>query len=160
MGIFSKSKGAANLIVSAGSLAGKIGDAFDKNFTSQEEKMEARNELMSDTNKLIGDLNKLRQEVIVTEASGSKLQRNWRPVLMLTFGGIIVCTWVLFPLINIFVKNSDLSGLINSLQGAEQFWNVVKLGLGGYVIGRSVEKVTDSVGKNMNISIGKGKKTA
>jgi len=158
MGIFSKSKGAAEVIESAGSLAGKIGDAFDKNFTSQEEKMEARNELVAGTNSLISELNKLRAEVIITEASGSKLQRNWRPVLMLTFGGIIVCTWVLFPLINIFVKNPDLSSLINSLQGAEQFWDVVKLGLGGYVIGRSVEKITDSVGQNMNINIGKGKK--
>jgi len=158
MGIFSKSKGAADIVDSAGSLADKIGDAFDKNFTSQEEKMHARNELVAGTNSLISELNKLRQAVIVAEASGSKLQRNWRPALMLTFGGIIVCTWVLFPLINIFVKSADLSGLINSLQGAGQFWDVVKLGLGGYVIGRSVEKITDSVGQNMDISIGKRKK--
>lgn len=158
MGIFSKSKAAAEVLESAGGLAGKIGDAFDKNFTSQQEKMQARNELVAGTNSLISELNKLRHEVILAEASGSKLQRNWRPALMLTFGGIIVCTWVLFPLINIFVKNTDLSQLIGSLQGAEQFWDVVKLGLGGYVIGRSVEKVTDSVGKNMNINIGKGKR--
>lgn len=156
MGLFTKKADAAAAVMdSAGNLAGKIGDAFDKTFTSQEEKMQARNELVSDTNKLISQLDGLRQEVIVTEASGSPLQRNWRPILMLTFGGIIVCTWVIFPIINIFAHNEELRTLIISLQDATQFWDVVSLGLGGYVIGRSVEKITESVGKNMNITIGK-----
>lgn len=155
MGIFSKADAAAKVVDSAGGLAEKIGEAFDKNFTSQEEKMQARNELVEDTNKLITELNKMRQEVIITEASGTPLQRNWRPILMLTFGGIIVCTWVVFPLVNIFVKNADLVVLIRSLQDATQFWDVVSLGVSGYVIGRSVEKVADSVGRNMNVTIGR-----
>lgn len=157
MGIFNKADAAAKVVDSAGGLAEKIGEAFDKNFTNQEEKMAKRNELVSDTNKLISQLDGLRQEVILTEASGSPLQRNWRPIMMLTFGGIIVCTWVIFPIINIFVHNLELGVLITSLQDATQFWDVVSLGMGGYVIGRSVEKITESVGKNMNITIGKGK---
>jgi hypothetical protein len=159
MGIFTKkAEATATVIESAGNLAGKIGDAFDKNFTSQEEKMQARNELVEDTNKLISELNQLRQNVIITEASGTPLQRNWRPILMLTFGGIVVCTWVIFPVINLFIKSADFSTLIVGLKDAKEFWDVVTLGLGGYVIGRSVEKITDSVGKNMNVNIGKGKK--
>ena len=156
MGLFDKNK-AKDVIDSAGGLADKIGEAFDKNFTSQEEKLQARNELVSDTNKLISEVNNLRQSVIITEASGTKLQRNWRPVLMLTFGGIIVCTWIIFPVVNAFLKSDDLITVIKSLQDAKEFWDVVTLGLGGYVIGRSVEKITDSVGKNMNVTIGKGK---
>ncbi len=155
MGIFSKADAAAKVVDSAGGLAEKIGEAFDRNFTSQEEKMAKRNELVNDTNKLISQLDGLRQEVIITEASGSPMQRNWRPILMLTFGGIIVCSWVIFPVLNLFVKNTDLGILITSLQEADRFWNVVELGLGGYVIGRSVEKIADSVGRNMNVTIGR-----
>jgi hypothetical protein len=159
MGIFTKkAEAAATVADAAGNLAGKIGEAFDRNFTSQEERLQARNELVADTNKLISEVNNLRQEVIITEASGSPLQRNWRPLMMLSFGFIIVCTWFVFPLVNIFAKSADLTQVIGDLRQTSQFWDVVQLGLGGYVIGRSVEKITDSVGRNMNITVGKGKK--
>lgn len=158
MGIFNKSKAASEVMDAAGSLAGKIGDAFDKNFTSQEEKLAARNELVAGANSLISEMNKLRQEVIITEASGSPLQRNWRPILMLTFGGIIVCTWFFFPIINIFAKSPDLTTVIGDLRETSQFWDVVQLGLGGYIIGRSAEKITESVGRNMSITVGKPEK--
>jgi hypothetical protein len=157
MGIFNKSKEAAEVMESAGSLASKIGEAFDKNFTNQEEKLEARNKMIEIVTELMSQLDNLRQQVIMAEANGNWLQRSWRPLIMLTFAGIIVCTWILFPIINIFVKSPELSTMITELREAERFWNVVELGLGGYVIGRSVEKIADSVGKNMDISIGKKK---
>jgi hypothetical protein len=153
MSIFKKE--ATAVIDSAGGLAERIGSAFDKNFTSDEERLNARNTAMSELYKFIHDADVLKQNIIIAEASGSWMQRNWRPLLMLTFGFIIFCTWFLFPIINIFAKNADLSQLIINLQDATQFWDVVSLGLGGYMIGRSAEKITDSIGKNMSISIGK-----
>jgi hypothetical protein len=158
MGIFNKGKEVATVVDSTGGLVEKIGDAFDKNFTNQEEKLEARNKMMEIFANLVSEINTLRQAVIVAEANGSVLQRNWRPIMMLTFGGIIVCTWMVFPIINIFAHSADLSLLIKSLQDAVQFWDVVELGLGGYVIGRSVEKVVDSASKNITITTGKREK--
>ena len=32
--------------------------------------------------------------IVLTEAQGSWLQRNWRPLLMVTFAGLVVAHWV------------------------------------------------------------------
>jgi hypothetical protein len=147
--------GKKEIVDSTGNLVEKIGDAFDKNFTSKEERDKARNELMTGLFLLITDMTKMSQEVALAEAGGNWLQRSWRPLMMLAFGFIIVTTWFVFPLMNIFIKSAELSIFIMQLKEATQFWDVVQLGLGGYMIGRSAEKIVDSMGKNMNISIGK-----
>lgn len=73
---------------------------------------------------------KAAADIIVAEAKGeSWLQRNWRPVLMLWFAGLIGAHWMGFTAPNI----SD--EVLNSLL------DIVKIGIGGYVIGRSTEKV-------------------
>lgn len=82
-----------------------------------------------------GDLAELQAavSVLVAEASGNWLQRSWRPVMMLTFTGLIVARW--------------LGWTAPGLQPAEyeHLWSIVQLGIGGYVIGRSVEKVAPAV---------------
>lgn len=78
-----------------------------------------------------GDLAELNAAVsiIVAEASGNFLQRSWRPIMMLTFTGLIVARWFGFSAPN--------------LQPDEylELWGIVKLGIGGYVMGRSAEKI-------------------
>ena len=67
---------------------------------------------------------------IVAEASGdSALQRNWRPITMLTFTSLIVAHWLGFTPENL--PESEVASLLD----------IVKIGLGGYVFGRSAEKV-------------------
>lgn len=141
----------APVVESAGNLIGKIGDAFDKNFTSSQEKLELRNDLVIEADKLVSELNNLRTQVLIAELSGTKLQRVWRPLLMLIFGGIIVSTWFLFPIINLFLHDVSLTQLVSELKSADNFWEVVKLGVGGYVIGRSVEKIAESVSESINV---------
>lgn len=66
-----------------------------------------------------------KTEIIVAEAKGgSWLQRSWRPITMLTFLGL-VCM-------------DSFGWLANPL--AEEAWTLLQIGLGGYVVGRSVEK--------------------
>ncbi|WP_444917636.1 3TM-type holin [Microbulbifer sp. JMSA003] len=77
------------------------------------------------------DLEELKAatQVITAEASGeSWLQRNWRPVTMLTFVGLIVAHWVGWTAENLS-EDQTLALL-----------EIVKIGLGGYVVGRSAEK--------------------
>lgn len=57
----------------------------------------------------------------------------WRPILMLTFGALIVARWFGYSAPNI----SEAEML--------KLWDIVQLGLGGYVIGRSVEKITPAI---------------
>ncbi len=73
---------------------------------------------------------KQQAAVIMAEANGeSWLQRSWRPMVMLTFTALIVMHWLGYTAPNLPEKQVEL------------LLEIVKVGLGGYVIGRSAEKV-------------------
>jgi hypothetical protein len=74
--------------------------------------------------------------IIVAEAQGNWLQRSWRPVMMLTFTGLIVARWL----------GWTAPGL--TAEEYSQLWNIIQLGIGGYVIGRSGEKMVESYAKS------------
>lgn len=72
--------------------------------------------------------------IISAEAEGkSLLQRNWRPILMLTFTYIIAHNYIIGPLFS-----------LPRLDIPPDMWEMLKLGMGGYIIGRSVEKSVQS----------------
>lgn len=73
-------------------------------------------------------------KIIVAEAQGSWLQRNWRPMLMCLFGVIIANNYLLYPYMALFLENPPL------MEIPPDMWSLLKIGLGGYVVGRSVEK--------------------
>ena len=68
-------------------------------------------------------------KVMMAEMSGSWLQRNWRPIAMMNFLLLVNMYWFGFTPENL----SQAS--INSI------FELIKWGLGGYVIGRSGEKI-------------------
>jgi hypothetical protein len=73
-------------------------------------------------------------DIIKTEAASQHwLAANWRPLMMLTFTGLIVARWFGWAAPN--------------LSEAEyiKLWGIVELGIGGYTIGRSVEKIIPSI---------------
>ncbi|MGC6496778.1 MAG: 3TM-type holin [Candidatus Puniceispirillaceae bacterium] len=68
--------------------------------------------------------------LVAAEADGASwLQRNWRPVTMLSFLGLVV---------------ADAFGLL-AFRLADQAWLLLQIGLGGYVVGRSVEKISPQI---------------
>ena len=73
-------------------------------------------------------------EIVKAEAQSDHwLAACWRPILMLTFGGLIVARWLGWSAPNI--TEAEVLKL----------WSIVELGLGGYVIGRSVEKIVPAI---------------
>ena len=67
---------------------------------------------------------------VAAEVRGeSWLQRNWRPGLMALFGLIVANNYVLVPLFG-----------TPSAEIPPDMWDLLKLGVGGYIVGRSVEK--------------------
>jgi hypothetical protein len=71
-----------------------------------------------------------RAEIVKAEAASTHwLAASWRPILMLTFGALIVARWLGYSAPGI----SEAEVL--------KLWDIVELGLGGYVIGRSAEKI-------------------
>lgn len=114
-----------------------IGNAIDKIHTSDEEKAKAKLALFQAEAALSKELAKVDAEwakaqaqVITSEQQGSWLASSWRPILMLTFTYIIAHTYVLAPMFS-----------LPPVQIPESMWELLKLGVGGYIIGRSGEKI-------------------
>lgn len=120
-----------------GSLVSPVSKLIDKLHTSDEERGEIVNALTTLENQMSAKVLdyeskalEARASIIKTEATGqSALQRNWRPITMLTFLILVVC---------------DSFGLL-VVPIADQMWTLLQLGLGGYVIGRSAEKILPSI---------------
>ena len=76
-----------------------------------------------------------QQKVIAAEASSSNwLASSWRPITALTFLVLVVC---------------DSFGLLHSPL-APQAWSLLQIMIGGYTVGRSVEKLAPVAIKAMS----------
>lgn len=125
-----------------GEVLGAIRGVVDSLHTSGEEKLRAQVELtkleMSLQEKILAaetEWAKAQAEVIKSEAGGeSWLQRNWRPILMLTFTFIIAWNFVFAPVFS-----------LEAVPVPADMWELLKIGIGGYILGRSAEKVLPTV---------------
>lgn len=119
-------------------LVSSVGGVIDNMHTSGEEKLEAQRALLEIERSFQGQLleaeasfAKSQAEVLKTEiASSSWLAANWRPILMLVFTYIIAHNFVIAPLFS-----------IEYLEIPIQMWELLKLGIGGYIGGRTLEKI-------------------
>jgi hypothetical protein len=83
-----------------------------------------------------------RSAIIQAEAKGeSWTQRNWRPILMLSIVAIIVNNYLVFPYMDLFGYQATL------LELPDRMWGLMEIGVGGYVLGRSGEKIITQVFK-------------
>lgn len=121
-------------------IAGAIGPVtklIDELHTSDEERGKLQNALaklnIDVGSQFIGyesQLNQQRADIVKAEAQGdSWLQRSWRPITMLTFLVLVV---------------ADAFGLL-PFRLAGEAWTLLQLGLGGYVVGRSAEKIAPMI---------------
>ena len=117
-----------------GDIISSVGKVIDDLFTNDEERIKAKNEVFKILKEKELELQKMQTDVIVTEAKGNWLQRSWRPILMLGFGFIVMYNKFFAPAFGL--PNAELEG---------EFWNLLQLGVGGYVIGRSAEKIAKDV---------------
>lgn len=80
-------------------------------------------------------------DIIRAEAQGeSWLQRNWRPLLMLTVVAIIGNNYLVAPYVNALFG----AGTAPVLDLPDRLWDLMTLGVGGYVVGRTAEKAVKS----------------
>lgn len=71
--------------------------------------------------------------------SDSWLAANWRPILMLSFTAIIVMNYLVLPVAQWFGV-TELPLIL-----PPDMWALLKIGVGGYIVGRSGEKITRSL---------------
>ena len=116
-----------------------VGGVVDNLSTSDDEKSKAKNELTNIVLDSLVSIVEAQKEVLIQEMKGNWLQKSWRPLLMLTFGFILVSKW--FGLTD--------TGIDQELE--IKLMDIVQIGLGGYVIGRSAEKIATEVTKNVDM---------
>ena len=110
---------------------------IDDLHTSDEERDAARIALVAAQNQalvLTLDLEReklaARASLIAAEIGGqSWLQRNWRPITMLSFLTLVIL---------------DAFGLL-VFRLSDEAWLLLQIGLGGYVVGRSAEKMLPAI---------------
>ena len=113
-----------------GSVIKDLLGGLDKLFTSKEEKIKAESIIKQILIEKQLELQKMQTEIILAEAKGNWLQRSWRPILMLSFGFIVIYVKFIAPMFSLPIPPLE-----------DQFWSLLNLGIGGYVVGRSAEKV-------------------
>ena len=112
-----------------------ISELVDSLHTSKEEKAAAQLAIVNAQGALQNELIGYQKDIIIAEATGeSWLQRNWRPILMLSVVAIVVNNYLLYPYLSLFFDAAPLLDL------PEKLWSLMQIGVGGYVVGRSAEK--------------------
>lgn len=76
---------------------------------------------------------KAQSAIIVAEAKSGFLSRSWRPILMLSLTAILVNNFLVYPYL-------AGEGAV-MLDFAPEFWVMLQVGIGGYIGGRSAEKI-------------------
>ena len=115
-----------------------LGKVVGNLFPDPAEKAKAEAEMMRQLLAAQSELEQSASKIIQTEAASQHwLAANWRPLTMLTFVALIVARWFGWAAPN--------------LSEAEyiKLWSIVEFGLGGYVVGRSVEKIAPSIAQAM-----------
>ena len=109
-------------------LVGEIGWVVNTLSVSSKEKKQIEADLLAAVARQEEELRRSQASIIGAEAQGNWLQRSWRPVIMLVFAAIVLAgTFFNLPI----------------LDDTSRFWDLLEIGIGGYVIGRSAEKVAD-----------------
>ncbi|SDK78554.1 Holin of 3TMs, for gene-transfer release [Modicisalibacter muralis] len=123
-----------------GTVAGPVFDVIDQAITDKDQAARLKAELKR---RLIDQQDaglQARMKVVLAEATGeSWLQRNWRPLLMIVIVAIVANNYLLAPYLG------AMFGVGLQLALPEQLWDLMTMGVGGYIAGRSGEKIVDTL---------------
>ena len=112
---------------------------LDKFFPDKDAAAKAKLELLRMQSS--GELAKLQASAgIITAESQSEhfLVAAWRPITMLVFVFIIANNYIIYPYLSLFFDSAP------KLSIPPDMWDLLKIGIGGYTVGRTVEKSVKS----------------
>lgn len=126
-----------------GKLVSPITGLIDSLHTSEEEKLRVKAQLLALQTEFAAKaldyeskLVEAQASAVTTEAkSESALTRSWRPLTMLIFVALVV--W--------YYAGSTFGWPVPAEAFVDELFALIKIGLGGYVLGRSAEKVVPAV---------------
>ena len=116
------------------SIGGQVAKNLFPDPADELKRLEVQNQVQLAVLQQAGAIKQAAADIVKAEAqSGNWLASSWRPILMLTFGALIVARW--FGWTAPGIQPDEYVAL----------WNIVNVGIGGYVIGRSVEKAAPAI---------------
>lgn len=117
------------------SLLPVVGNVLDRVLPDTVEKDKIKAELQAQMLQHSSEIEKAAASVVVAEAKGeSWLQRNWRPVTMMSFVVIIVNNYIAVP----WLQTLGMPAV--SLDIPPDMWSLLQIGIGGYIVSRGAEK--------------------
>jgi hypothetical protein len=126
-------------------LISPVTSLIDELHTSEEEKLKIQSEMFKLQTEITGkvmdyekQLLEAQASIIMSEAKGEGwLQRNWRPLMMVWFAVLLGMYWFGFTPPNITQGTLD------------HLFTLLEIGIGGYIVGRSAEKIIPQVVETM-----------
>ena len=125
-----------------GPIAGLIDSVLNKVFPDPIKKAEVQGQIMTELLKVDAATFENQIKPLLAELSGNWLQRSWRPILMLSIVAIVVNNYILYPYLSLF------GAKVAMLELPTQLWSLMEIGVGGYIVGRSAEKIVENYKKN------------
>ena len=127
-----------NIVQILGQLAPAIFDTIDKTVLDKDLALQLKADLATQMADNKGQMAQAAAGIVTAEIQGeSWLQRSWRPMLMIWFSVLIGAYWFGFVPAN--MPDAVVADL----------FQLVQIGIGGYVIGRSGEKIAATIAPSM-----------
>jgi hypothetical protein len=128
-----------------GLVVGPIAEILKKVIPDADKRAQAQEEItravIANEAEIIG----AARDVIVAEAqSGSYAARNWRPHLMYFLMALLAWIAVVAPLAGLA---KDTTGSLRDVP--PEVWQLLMIGMGGYIIGRTGEKIAETFAERM-----------
>ena len=123
-------------------LAPIVGDIVKEAIPDPDKKAEAENKVRLALLENTKQIEASASQIILAEAkSESWIASSWRPILMFNITLIVSVNYLIFPLIEMATGSKLMIPL------PDELWTLLTVGVGGYVVGRSGEKVAKTLKK-------------
>ena len=123
-------------------LAPIVGDIVKEAIPDPDKKAEAENKVRLALLENTKQIEASASQIILAEAkSESWIASSWRPILMFNITLIVSVNYLIFPLIEVATGSKLMIPL------PDELWTLLTVGVGGYVVGRSGEKVANTLKK-------------
>ena len=124
---------------------GPVFKIIDKLIPDPNLKVKLKTEIETAVREAQSDLVKAQRDVVLTEYSvDSWITRHWRPCLMFLAMFILALYGVILPFLNLLLGAPiGFAPLWDEVPSG--VWDLLKWGVGGYVGGRSLEKIAEAV---------------
>lgn len=126
-------------------MSGPISKLLDAHIKDAELRKKLQAELEIKLTDHMGKSLELEQAIVLAEVRSEHwISYSWRPILMLTLMGFLVLVGLVLPLADLLAgRTLPFNPRWQVLP--PQFWEFLSIGVGGYIGGRSLEKIAGKV---------------